>query len=483
MSDIFLIYLLSIKRSPLFEAKLTRQILSLIGFGYLFVNLVFIGFYLDKILIDIRPQSTPMDTFSRYFLYLFAADIVLKYFRKSNKYIDVLPYLTLPIKQKKIFALLFVKELLATWNFIWIVIFTPFFLKVFYPTHNFASTALLIFSLYLLSVTVSFFIRYINVAIVQRSVLYGSIPFLTATGLGCVAYYISIAHNLLININLIFTQYGLWVFVCVVLLFLTLYTLFLQNSKRELYSHLTGHNKHVVLFKMKWFDDFGLNGEIIKFCLKEILRTQLKRNILSFVLMAVLSLMSIKANVPFLSTIFWTIVPILVLGATLGEFTFSAESIFFDKLMSTPQKAPFLILLSKYAISLFIAFLITIAFVILYLNKTSILFWVSIFFFECGVLLFFIFQNAVYNQKRFDIMGSLRKISDSNIYSLVAIVLVFVSLGIVILIETFLSETTACYFMLLTGMIFTFTSPFWLKNIYNRFLLRRYENMDGFRNT
>jgi hypothetical protein len=482
MSELVRIYCLSIKRHPLFEENLIKKALALIGFGYLFVNLIFIGFYLDKILINIRPQSTPMDTFSRYFLFLFAADIVLKYFRKSNKYIDVLPYLTLPIKQKKIFALLFVKELFATWNFIWIVTFTPFFLKVFYPTHNFTSTALLIFSLYLLSVAVSFFIRYINIAIVQRSIWYASIPFLTAIGLGYVAYYISIAPDLQIDISLIFTQYGLWVLASLMLLFLTLYTLFSQNSKQELYSHLTGNNKHVVLFKMKWFDDFGLNGEIIKFCFKQMVRSQLKRTIFSSFLFLICSLMSLGTNPAFPGKLFWCIAPSIMLGSALGELTFSVESTCFDRLIISPQRIPYLVIINKYLIGVLFALLSTIVYMLFHLN-TPALFWISVFFFECGILLFFLFQNAVYNKKRFDILGPIRRFADSNFYSFLSMLFIALSLGIVVLIQWLVSETAACYFMLLTGMTFTFVSPFWLKNIYNRFLLRRYENMDGFRNT
>jgi hypothetical protein len=46
---------------------------------------------------------------------------------------------------------------------------------------------------------------------------------------------------------------------------------------------------------------------------------------------------------------------------------------------------------------------------------------------------------------------------------------------------TLLNETTALLIILAIGLGFTLTHPLWLRNIYKRFMKRRYENMEGFR--
>ena len=185
----------------------------------------------------------------------------------------------------------------------------------------------------------------------------------------------------------------------------------------------------------------------------------------------------------FLGRCFVVLLPILIFGNKLGEFTFSSESTFFDRLMVFPKKVPYLILKIKYAICVSFFALISIVYIIVFFNKIPILFWLSTFFFGCG-LLFFNFQNAVYNRQRFDILDSSRKLSNFTIQSLVSMIFIGLSLSIVLVtIKGLTSETTTEYTMLITGIIMMATSPFWLKNIYKRFLVRKYQNMEGFRNS
>jgi type IV secretory pathway VirB3-like protein len=54
--------------------------------------------------------------------------------------------------------------------------------------------------------------------------------------------------------------------------------------------------------------------------------------------------------------------------------------------------------------------------------------------------------------------------------------MVFVSL-----LSAFCSTTTSNIVMATVGAAFFLTHRLWLRNIYNRMMKRRYENMDGFR--
>ncbi|WP_347171549.1 DUF5687 family protein, partial [Phocaeicola dorei] len=42
---------------------------------------------------------------------------------------------------------------------------------------------------------------------------------------------------------------------------------------------------------------------------------------------------------------------------------------------------------------------------------------------------------------------------------------------------------TACIIMMIIGLLLIATHNIWIKNIYNRFMKRRYENMEGFRDS
>jgi hypothetical protein len=50
-------------------------------------------------------------------------------------------------------------------------------------------------------------------------------------------------------------------------------------------------------------------------------------------------------------------------------------------------------------------------------------------------------------------------------------------------LTTFLEQNTAFIIMMLIGLTLTVTHTIWIKNIYNRFMKRRYDNMEGFRDS
>ena len=483
MFELIRIYFLSIWRNPLFEDIFYAKIISFILFIFSSAILFLCGFFLDRIFLAIEPGLAPIDTFSYYFLFLFVADIILKFFVKSYKQADVLPYLTLPISRKKIYTLSFLEELLSQWNIIWVVFLTPFFFRTVYPVNGLASTLLLIFSVYFASVVISFVMRYINMLTARKSFLHIFLLLLLAVCFGYVAYYIASASQLIININLLFSQYKIEVFIVLILLFSGLYVLFLKSCKREIYLLLNNREEFTITFNIRWFDQFSINGEIMKFCFREIIRSQLKRMIFYVFLLftAGFYLFSDKEG-HFQMRCFVTLLPIILLGRIYGENTFDVESTFFDKLMVSPKNMPYRILKSKYIICVIHAAFNMIIYMTVFFNRAPILLWLSTFSFGCGVLLFLSFQNVVYNNQRFDILDSHRKFSDFTFVSIFLIILMILLTGFVLVtIKGLASETTAEWVMLISGIIGMTTSPFWLKNIYKRFLAQKYQNMNGFR--
>ena len=51
------------------------------------------------------------------------------------------------------------------------------------------------------------------------------------------------------------------------------------------------------------------------------------------------------------------------------------------------------------------------------------------------------------------------------------------------ILNALLGETVTYITLLAIGLGFTLTSPLWIKNVYHRFMKRRYENMEGFRDS
>lgn len=94
------------------------------------------------------------------------------------------------------------------------------------------------------------------------------------------------------------------------------------------------------------------------------------------------------------------------------------------------------------------------------------------------------FQMAVYNNKTTDLNN---KMTQRNVGTGMQNLISFAAFGVPLLmlfvLNSFFEETTTEWIFATIGLIFIATSRFWLKNVYQRFMKRRYMNMEGFRNS
>jgi len=59
----------------------------------------------------------------------------------------------------------------------------------------------------------------------------------------------------------------------------------------------------------------------------------------------------------------------------------------------------------------------------------------------------------------------------------------FVPIIEVFIIKAIFDETTAYWVLFIIGLAVTLTEPYWMRNIYNRMMTHRYENLEGFHST
>jgi hypothetical protein len=102
-----------------------------------------------------------------------------------------------------------------------------------------------------------------------------------------------------------------------------------------------------------------------------------------------------------------------------------------------------------------------------------------------GFIHFIIFQLAVYNKQTLPLQQKIT--GKGNIENGMQIVIELVALlgpGIIVGVGYLTVGLTATYiFMCVTGLALVLTSSLWLRNIYNRMMQRRYENLEGFHAT
>ncbi len=118
------------------------------------------------------------------------------------------------------------------------------------------------------------------------------------------------------------------------------------------------------------------------------------------------------------------------------------------------------------------------------MNKLTLLGAFAWFFYTIGFIYFCFFQLAVYNKQTVPLN---EKVASRQTNSAIQMVVNFAAFGVPLilysLLNAFLGETITYIILLVVGLGFTLTSPLWIKNVYHRFMKRRYENMEGFRDS
>ena len=484
IADFFKILYLPIVRSSLFTEKVRSTLVGGTIFLFLGIELFSLGYFACDILSETFTDSLPINTFSRYFLFLFAFDICMKVFIKSPKSANITPYLTLPIKQKKLFLLSFVKEVFSVWNFYLLILIVPFLCRTFLPMNSLAKTLVFILGFYVASLTLSIMVRHIKIA-AQQSTSIIVLQILLLFGFIGIAYFISQSEKLIIDLNHVFSEHSLVSLAVIIGLFVGVVWIFLKLSKRELYANTNTQSvKKNFLINWQFLDNIGEMSQFIKLNFIQIFRSKLKINFVLLPLIFIPNIISSQQNGHNFQSSFFLLLIIGMVGLMLGEMTFAFESTFFDKLMTLPKEIPIKILKGRY---LFISFFALLIASLLGCFLPGISFWLiaSMLLYVIGPMYFCILQNAVYCKKRVDILAKPHRFQGFEGFSVyaflnvIAYIILIVTVGI---ISKIISEKAAIIYMVVTGITFTATSPIWIRNIYNRFLKRKYQNMEAFRN-
>ena len=162
----------------------------------------------------------------------------------------------------------------------------------------------------------------------------------------------------------------------------------------------------------------------------------------------------------------------------------SFEGNYIDGLMSRKESIMSLLKAKYYTYSIgeIIPFILMVPAIIM--NKLTLLGAFAWFFYTIGFIYFCFFQLAVYNKQTVPLN---EKVASRQTNSAIQMVVNFAAFGVPLilysLLNAFLGETITYIILLVVGLGFTLTSPLWIKNVYHRFMKRRYENMEGFRDS
>lgn len=102
-------------------------------------------------------------------------------------------------------------------------------------------------------------------------------------------------------------------------------------------------------------------------------------------------------------------------------------------------------------------------------------------FMTAGVMYPMIFQMAVYNNNPLPLNQKLTGKQGNTMQQIVSMVVLFLPILLEKLLVLVLGDVWGYVALIALGTLGIATHKVWLRNIYTRFMARRYVNMDGFR--
>lgn len=116
------------------------------------------------------------------------------------------------------------------------------------------------------------------------------------------------------------------------------------------------------------------------------------------------------------------------------------------------------------------------------IGKISVWMNLGYLFFTVGVLYPCVFQLAVYNKNTLPLNAKLTKTSSGTMtQSIISMVILFLPLAFEKLFVILFGPVWGYMPLIVLGITGLLTHRLWLRNIYSRMMVRRYENMEGFR--
>ena len=239
----------------------------------------------------------------------------------------------------------------------------------------------------------------------------------------------------------------------------------------------------------RFLDRYGEIGEYMRLELKMLLRNKVcKTSLRSITIVVVAFSLILSFTEAYDSTgmkNFIMIYNYVIFGIMFLLSVMSYEGNYIDGLMSRKESI-YSLLRAKYilySVAILIPFLLmTPAMVTGKLTILSCLAWAL---FTAGAIYFCLFQLAVYNNRTLDLNTKLT--NRQNMGTGLQNVISFAAFGLPLLLnfvlKIWLGETITNIILIVVGLGFILSSRFWLKNVYHRFMKRRYKNLEGFRDS
>ncbi len=480
------------RRHPMFERNMVFKVLTYFFVAFWAVYLAVLGIAFFFIFDGTNREA--FDWINGGMIFILSIDFFLRFIMQETPAQEVKAYKLMPIPMNFLFNVFLVRSGLRGYNFFWFFFLVPFGFLAVPSFFGFSGLIGFLIGWWLMFVLNSYWYLFWRTWINQHTYI------LVAPVLCCAA---------LIYFGIFFDEQCPWLFYATlrlgrgfvsfhplsfVLVLIAIIPMFVVNKRilrHFVYQEISKDDKvkKVKSQEMRFLNRFGEIGEYIKLEIKSTIRNQVVRKqflfgaFYMFLLCALFAFSDVYDNSAFMK-IFICIYCFACLGTMTLTGIMCVEGNYIDGLMSRKESVLSLLKAKYYFNCMMMIFPLLSVIMPIVEGKLTVVTALGCLFFSMGVVFPFLFQLAVYNNNTIHLNDKLTRSGRSTktqmIFSSVAL---FVPIFIMYLLMSLFSENIASVIMLVIGFIGTAMHPLWLRNIYRRFMKRRYINMVGFRDS
>lgn len=423
-------------------------------------------------------------------IFILALDFLLRLPFLKTPTQEVKPYLLLPIKRSRLIDFLLLRSGLNSFNLLWLFLFVPFAIITVTKFYGIGGVLTYCIGIWLLIVFNNYWYLLCRTLMDER-IWWVLLPIAVYGGIAAALFIPdnSPLFGFFIDLGEGFITGNILTFICVLVAITLMWFINRSIMQKLVYNELNKTEDTTVQVKTvseyKFLDRYGEIGEYIRLELKLLLRNKVCRKSL-YSVTAIVLIFSLTISFSDIydggSRDFFVLYNYIIFGILFLSPLMSYEGNYIDGLMSRKESI-YSLLRAKYilySIALIIPFVLMIPGMVT--GRVSVLGCIAWIVFVPGAVYFCLFQLAVYNNKTLDLNAKMtgRQNVGTGLQNLISGAAFGVPLLLFFILNATVGKEITPWILLVIGILFIATSRWWLRNVYHRFMKRRYKNMEGF---
>ena len=479
---------LKVKRHPMFDKNRFMKFLMIFMWLYYAAILIFMGVTMAIGMKGAYNGVAAFHVLDGWFPIVLIIDFWIRFVMQDTPVNQAKPYTLLPIRRSFLMHVYLIRSGFSLGNLYWGFMLVPFGLIAIAVPFGWIKFAGWLFGWWLLCIANGFCYLFVR-TLLAKHMAWLVLPVLVHGAV--IAAMVLPEHNWLdMPCTALLNSFANWNILSILAVFAVIAVLYYANFLLQnlmVYNEISKKENVEVknTAKMSYLNRYGQLGEYLK--LEVRMKTRNKTPKMQFVMgigfMMFFSLMMYFTDAysgGFMKS-FICLYNYIFLGLTTLIGVMCHEGNYIDGLMSR-RESIYQLLRAKFYFNSFLLIIPPLIMLPLMISgKMSVWMNLGYLFFTVGVIYPILFQMAVYNKDTFPLNQKITGKQGSTIQQILSLVILFLPIGIEKLATLLLGDPWGFILLMCLGIVGVLTHKIWLKNIYQRFMVRRYTNMEGFR--